>query len=172
MPGVLLVGLGGVPCRHRAFLQVRVPAALEAGRGPGVRVELDDPRDRPLEEGTVVAHEEQRGLVADDEGLQPVEGGEVEVVGRLVEEQDVVRDRRIGRELGARRLATGERRRRLVEEAGGEAEVGPDRTDAALEVGAAEGQPAVEGLGVAVVGAGLALRQRRRSRRAARREQR
>ena len=52
--------------------------------------------------------------------LQPFDGGQVEMVGRLVEQQDVGRRRQHARERGAARLAAGEMRRVF---AAGEAEL-------------------------------------------------
>ena len=52
-------------------------------------VELEDPVDRVLEEGPVVRHDHQRPVQAGHEPLELGQAGKVEVVGRLVEEQDV-----------------------------------------------------------------------------------
>ena len=54
------------------------------------------------------------------------------------------------------RLAARQRGRRLVEQPVGEAEVGPHLSDACVEVGAAEGEPALQSDRVALVGTGLA----------------
>ena len=69
----------------------------------------------------------------------------VEVVGRLVEEDDVEAGRAQGREAGARRLAAGQRAQRAVEQVGAEAELGGGRGEAGLGVVAAEREPALEG---------------------------
>ena len=68
----------------------------------------------------------------------------VEVVGRLVEEDDVEARRAQGREAGARRLAAGQRAQRAVEQVGAEAELGGGRGEAGLGVVAAEREPALE----------------------------
>ena len=88
-----------------------------------------------------------------DEALEPLEAVEVEVVGRLVEEQDVEAREQDRRQRGAGGLAAGERDGLEVEQRGIEAEVAQDRLGARLEVGAAELEPGLERLGVAVGGA-------------------
>ena len=52
-------------------------------------VELDDPRGQLAQEDAVVRHEQQRAAVAQQELFQPGDGVDVEVVGRLVQQQDV-----------------------------------------------------------------------------------
>ena len=94
-----------------------------------------------------------------DERLQPVEPVEVEVVGRLVEQEDVVAAEQQRRQARAGRLAAGQRGHRLVE-VDAEAQVGGDRAGPVVQVRAAEGEPALERDGVRVVGAGRARSQR------------
>ena len=53
------------------------------------QVHLGDPRDDRVEEVAVVRHEDDRERVVVEVLLQPVAGLEVEVVGRLVEQQQV-----------------------------------------------------------------------------------
>ena len=54
-------------------------------------VELEDPRRHPVEHVAVVGHQHQRTAVLGQALLQPADGVDVEVVGRLVEDQhDVV----------------------------------------------------------------------------------
>src|SRR3712207_8797904 len=50
------------------------------------QVELDDAGDRARQELPVVADQHDARTVAGDEGLQLLETGQVEVVGRLVEQ--------------------------------------------------------------------------------------
>ena len=95
-----------------------------------------------------------------DEALQPGEAVEVEVVGRLVEQQDVEAREQDRRERGARRLAAGQRGGLQVEQRRVEPEVAQDGLGARLEVGAAEREPALERVGVAVRGAGRVGRHR------------
>ena len=52
-------------------------------------VELDDARRDGVEEGAVVRHDHDAALEADEQLLEPGDRVEVEVVGRLVEEQHV-----------------------------------------------------------------------------------
>ena len=89
--GQLLVefgGLGGFDRQDRLF-----------ARGEGVEithpvdqaaaVDLDDPRGQLAEEDAVVRHEDQRAAIAQQIILQPGDGVDVQVVGRLVQEHDV-----------------------------------------------------------------------------------
>ena len=62
-------------------------------------IEFDDARADAIEEGAVMGDEEQRDSGLDQHVLQPFDGGDVEMVGRLVEEQDFRRD---GQRLGQR----------------------------------------------------------------------
>ena len=79
--------------RHLAG-QLRA-AALQVGgvvagpRAEAAPLELDDAGGQPLEEGAVVGDEEEGALEAQEEVLQPVDGVQVEVVGGLVQQQDV-----------------------------------------------------------------------------------
>ena len=58
-----------------------------------------------------MADDDQRGAAAVELALQPFDGGEVEMIGRLVEQQDVRLRRQRARERGAARFAAGEMRR-------------------------------------------------------------
>ena len=73
-----------------------------------------------------------------DPALEPVEPVEVEVVGRLVEQEHVEAGEQQGGQARPGRLAAGQRRRRLVEQPRRQPEVGPHLADAGVEVGAAE----------------------------------
>jgi hypothetical protein len=54
------------------------------------KVQLDDGVDGPEEELAVVADQHGRRPQFGDELFQPVQAGQVQVVGRLVEQEDVV----------------------------------------------------------------------------------
>ena len=58
-------------------------------RGQLPAVDFDDARGDPLEEGAVVRDEEQRAGKLGEEGFQPDNRVEIEMIGRLVEEQHV-----------------------------------------------------------------------------------
>ena len=125
-------------------------------------VELEHVGDGAGEERAVVADEHDAGAEPGDPPLEPVEPGEVEVVRRLVEQEDVeAREQQRGQPRPGR-LAARQRDGRLVEQPGREPEVRPHLADPCVEVGAAEGQPLVERDGVAVVGSGVRRRQRGR----------
>jgi hypothetical protein len=82
----------------RAQLEVAGPAAAVFRRGVGDLVELEDARDCALEEGAVVRDDHGAAGALGDEALQPCQAVEIEVVGRLVEQQHVKRDSRTARE--------------------------------------------------------------------------
>ena len=121
---------------HLALAQVPVEVALVARARAGVYLH-DDACER-LEQVAVVRDEHERAAVELEEALEPVHGGEVEVVGRLVEEQEVRLAREDARELRAHAPAAGERRERLRELLHGEAESAERHLHARLEVVAAE----------------------------------
>ena len=81
----LLVGdrLVGQPL----FLLAQERRVVARPRREAAAIELDDPRGQPLEERAVVGDEEHRAGVVGQERLEPVDGVDVEVVGRLVEQQ-------------------------------------------------------------------------------------
>ena len=147
--GVDPVGLLGVLAGAGPLVEVGVPAALVAGERVGVVVDLGDGGDRALEERPVVRHDHQRRVQPEDEPLQPVEAVEVEVVGGLVEQEHVEAGEQQGGELGPGGLAAGQPAELRSRAPAGQAEVGGDRGDAGVEVGAAERHPAVERGGVA-----------------------
>ena len=129
------------------------PSRRRTPRGVGDLVELEHARDRALEEGAVVRDDHRAAGPLGDEPLQPRQAVEVEVVGRLVEQQDVEAREQDRGERRARGLAAGERRGLQVEQRGIQPEVAQDRLRARLEVGAAEREPRLERVGVAVRGA-------------------
>jgi hypothetical protein len=153
--GVDPVGLLRVLAGESPLVEVGVPSALVAGECVGVVVDLGDRGDRALEERPVVRHDHQRRVEAEDEPLEPVEPVEVEVVGRLVEQEDVEPGQQKGGELGAGGLSAREAGDLAIERRGRQAEVGGHGGDAGGEVGAAQRHPAVEGRGVAVGGGGI-----------------
>ena len=84
---------------------------------------------------------------ASDEALEQGEPGEVEVVRRLVEQEDVEAREEDPRQRRSRGLAAGERLERLVERLGPEPHLREDGGGPRGEVVAAEGEEAVERLG-------------------------
>ncbi len=108
------------------------------------------------EELAVVADDDDAGPRAGDEALELVEPGEVEVVGGLVEQQDVVPGQQQRGQPDAGRLPAGQAGHRGVEGDPGR-HVGDHLLGALLQVGAAERQPVLEGVAVGVVGARAAL---------------
>ena len=110
--------LGGDPLGLHAA-PVRVGALLVA---PAPAVDLEHAGRHRFEEPAVVRHEHHSGVEPGEVVLEPLDGVGVEVVGRLVEEQDV----RLGRQGAHQRrpcqLAARERAQRPVEVGRREAE--------------------------------------------------
>ncbi len=115
------------------------PRLVGAARGPVLRVgppvlddpvavQMQDPRDRAVEQAEVVADDHERPAVPGEELHQPVLGVAVEVVRRLVQEQEVRAREQDPGELESPALATGERSDRQVEPVVGQAEPGRDAT--------------------------------------------
>ena len=98
----------------------------------------------------------QAGLQRQDELLEPLQPGEVQVVGRLVQQEDIKARQQHRGERGPRGLPAGQAHGVGVQQRGRQAEVGADLLGPLLEVGAAEVQPRLQRCGVRVVGAGLA----------------
>ncbi len=81
--GVVLLG---VAARGGPVGEVGVPPPGEERGLVGVLVEVEDVGDDPLQERAVVADHDRAGLEADQELLERGQPGEVEVVGRLVQQ--------------------------------------------------------------------------------------
>ena len=95
------------------FFEHLVAPALEVGKAAFdaarlAAVEPDRAARQIGEEAAVVADHDQRGAAAFELALQPFDRGQVEMVGRLVEQQDVRLRRQRAGERGAARLAAGE----------------------------------------------------------------
>ena len=58
-------------------------------RRQAAAIELDDPRRQPLEERAVVRDEDDGAAVVGEEGLEPGDGFDIEVIGRLVQQQQI-----------------------------------------------------------------------------------
>ena len=77
-------------------------------------VEPDGGARQVGQEAAVMADDDQRGAAAVQFAFQPFDGREIEMVGRLVQQQDVGRGRQHPRQRRAARLAAGEVRRVFV----------------------------------------------------------
>ena len=108
---------------------------------PGI--DLGDPLDRPVEERAIVRDEREPAVEAGEETLEPVQPVEVEVVRRLVEEEQVEPREQDRGQAGPSRLAAGEGRGLLFER-DLEPELGTDRPGAVLEVAPTEREEALE----------------------------
>lgn len=97
-----------------------------------------------------MADDDRARAQAGHEALQALQSVEIEVVGGLVEQEDVVAGEEQRGESGAGGLSAGERGHGPVE-AHGQAQLGGDLLGPLLQVRAAEREPALQGLGVRVV---------------------
>ena len=113
-----LVGLALLVAPEGSLLLVVAPRAGEHRRLVRERIQLDEAVDGSVEEGAVVGdRDDPPGEPADDR-LEHVEAVQVEVVRRLVQQQDVEADDRQRGERRARALPTGQRRYAPVEVVG------------------------------------------------------
>ena len=125
-----------------------VGAVVAAERRQAPVAELPDAVHRGVEERAVVGRDEQRPAPPAEVLLEPFERVEVEVVGGLVEEQEVgIGDDQPGQRR-PRLLAAGQRGRRLGPLVAGEAETGQGALDPLVERVATEDLVLVEELGV------------------------
>ena len=129
-----------------------VGAVVAAERGQAPVAELPDPGHGRVEEGPVVRGDEERPGSPPEMLLEPFERVEVEVVGRLVEQQQV----RVGDDQAGQRrpglLAARQRRRRFRPLVAGEPEPGQRGLDPLVERVAAEDLVLVLELGVGGLG--------------------
>ena len=86
---VALVLLLRVTQRDRALVEIRGPPARVELTPMGVLVELEHAVDRPVEERSIVRHDDDAAVELGEERLEQIETREVEVVGRFVEEEHV-----------------------------------------------------------------------------------
>ena len=127
--------LRGVQRARRLLAPPDVPLAREEDGAPAV--ELEHGRRHRLEEPAVVRDEDHGRVDRRQQLLEPLDRLDVEVVRRLVEQQQVGLRRERARERGARQLAARERRERPVEVVVGEAEAADDAGRAVAPVVAA-----------------------------------
>ena len=113
--GVLLVALAGLRAGTLAFAEVGVVAAAVEVPAVLVAVELEDLGGGAGQELAVVADHDDAGGGVGDEPLQAVQAGQVQVVGRLVEQEDVEPAQQERGQTGAGGLAARQRGHRLVE---------------------------------------------------------
>ena len=135
---VILVLLGGlqVLVPDLALLHVPVEIALVARRSAGIDFDRDV-RQR-TQEIAVVGDQHQRSLIRLEVLLEPVYGGEVEVVGRLVEEKEIGLGREHARQFRTHAPAAGKRLERLRELLRRKTEAAERDFHASLDVVAAE----------------------------------
>jgi len=80
--------LRGLGIQHRLF--AREERRIVAGPiHQAAAVHLDDARGQPAQERAVMGHEDKRAAIAREEVLQPGDGLDIEMVGRLVEQHQV-----------------------------------------------------------------------------------
>ena len=133
--GLALRRLRLVQVARRLLAPPDVPRAGEVDRLAAL--ELEHRRRHRLEEPAVVRDEDHAGVDRLQHLLEPLERLDVEVVRRLVEQQQVRLRRERARERRPRQLAAGERAQRAVEVVIGEAEAAHDGRGAVAPVVAA-----------------------------------
>ena len=123
---LLLHGLVGEPLLFPA--QKRLVVAGPRRELPAI--DLDDARREPLEERAIVRDEHDGARVLGQERLEPRDGVDVEVVGRLVEHEQV----RLGHQRARQeRPAPPAARQRVHDGVGGQAELREHQLDALLD---------------------------------------
>ena len=139
----------GVAARRASALELG-PAARVLARPARLGLELEHARDGPLQERAVVRDDDgARGEIV-EEALEEREAGEVEVVGRLVQEEDVEAGEQDRRQGSSRRLTARHPRNRHVEPRRVQPDVCHDRARPRRQVGAAECEVPLERVVVVV----------------------
>ena len=141
---VLLVRLVLLAARQLARGHVLAPTTCELRRPVRLLTDLHDAIDRAVEEGAVVGDDDHRADQSCHEALEPIEAGEV------VEQEDVEAREEDRGERRACGLAARERLDRLVRRLRGEADLRENGAGPRPQVVAAEGEEALERLGVGV----------------------
>jgi hypothetical protein len=144
------VGAGGEdpPAGGVALALVGLPSARPGRRPPRGRVQLDEPVHRSGEHGAVVGHEHEPARPGAQQRLEAPEAVRVQVVRRLVEQQDVQAGGLHAGQAGPRGLPAGQRGERPVEQLGLQPEPRGRRVQARAGVRAPDRQPALQGVGV------------------------
>ena len=106
-----------------------------------------------------MGHEHEAGGGTDEEVLEQRQAVEVEVVGRLVEGEEVEARQQDGGQVHPGALAARQALGRLVGVIGTEADSVQDRSHGRVEIGDTEARPRLERGGVPVVGPGITARQ-------------
>src|SRR5439155_7303501 len=138
-----LVGGGLALARRSPHALVLAEPARVLPRLAGLGLELEHVGRHALQEVAVVRDDDDRRLRLPDEELEPLESTEVEVVRRLVEQEDVEAREQDRGERGARSLTAGEGVEGAVE-LGVEPEHPADAAGPRLEVVAAEREEPLE----------------------------
>ena len=110
--GELLVLFALVPAVYLALVQIALIPAAEDGGGVLGEVQFQDAGHAAGEELSVVAHQYDATAKVPDEVLQPSQPVEVEIVGRLVQQDDVEPRQHQCSQSDTRRLPSGQRSHR------------------------------------------------------------
>src|SRR4029453_12981031 len=106
-PGLVVVGVGLLG-PAAALLHVGVVAAPVLGQATAAQVQLGDPGGGGGQEGPVVADQDDGAVLGGQEPLEAGQAVEVEVVGRLVQQQHVEAGEQDGGQPGLDPLAARE----------------------------------------------------------------
>ena len=74
---------------ERFFLAPQIRRVVARPRRQPPAIELDDACGETLEEGAIVCHKHHRARIRGEEIFEPDDGVDVQVVGRLVEQQQI-----------------------------------------------------------------------------------
>ena len=121
-------------------------AACVFGSGVAVLVDLQDPGYDAVQKGPVVGDHCDPARDRAEKALEAVEPGEIEVVGRFVEQKHVESSQQDRGQPGPPRLSTGQISEGDFLHVRREAQVGGHRPDPGVEVISAESQKAVQGI--------------------------
>src|SRR5262249_16596628 len=129
---------------------VLAPSPRVLHRCVSMLVDLEYARDHPVQESPVVRDNYNSSLERTKKALQGIEAGEVEVVGRLVEEEDVEPCQQNCCEPDPGCLPTGQLGHLQLQSIGRYTEVGCDRRHTGVEVVSSEGKKRLERVVVVV----------------------
>ena len=142
-----------MPTGDLTLFQIAVVPAAENGGGVLRQIQLQHASNAAGEELTVVTDQHHPATKIPDELLQPGESVEIQIVGRLIEQDNVEPRQHQGGQSDPRRLAAGQRghRRRLrPDRSRVQAQIGQHGRQPFVEVRRAAGQPVVQRRGVGI----------------------
>jgi len=151
--GELVVLFAAVTAGDLTLLQKAVVSAAEDGGGVLGQIQFQNPRHTAGEELAVMTHQHDATAKIADEVLQSLQSVEVEIVGRLIKENDVEARQHQCRQSDPRRLSArqcGRCRRCRAHRAAVQTQIRQHRGNSVVEVSCAGGEPMLQCHGVGV----------------------